>query len=261
MFFLRDQWLDAYKPGSLAWRLRTKRFELFQAWLDQFPRPLSILDVGGTMSFWKSMGVEHMPDIHITLLNLEACPTDSPTFTSLAGDAAYMPQFEDREFDIVFSNSVIEHVGNDKRQIQMAREIQRVGKAYFVQTPNLFFPIEAHFYFPWFQFMPIPMRALLLYYFDLTGGGISRTVAAWKKRLTLQKVRRLPCESWGTCLERVKSVRLFSRKKFQRLFPDSLLYEEKCLGLTKSFIAYTRPKSDVQASPARNPFHHASSST
>lgn len=55
-----------------------------------------------------------------------------------------MKQFQDNEFDAVFSNSVIEHVGDYEAQRQMANEIMRVGKRYFVQTPNFYFPIEPH---------------------------------------------------------------------------------------------------------------------
>lgn len=241
MLFLREKFLDPYQVGSLAWRLRRKRFELFRRWLDQFPRPLKILDVGGTPSFWQTMSFENPQDIHITLLNLEAYPVNSPMFTSLAGDATDLSRFRDHEFDIVFSNSVIEHVGDDRHQYNMAREIMRVGKAYFVQTPNILFPIEAHFYFPFFQFMPLPMRAFLLYYFDITGGGIRRTLQAWKARLSFRKFERLPCESWERCMERVKAVRLMGKRKFRQFFPNGILYKEKSFGLTKSYILYTHP--------------------
>ncbi len=246
MQFLRDKFLDAYSPGSLAWKFRRKRFEVFQQWLNQFPRPLKILDVGGTTAFWKTMGFENTQDIQIVMLNLEAMPTHSPAIISIAGDATNLSQFRDGEFDIVFSNSVIEHVGDDQQQARMAREVMRVGKAYFIQTPNLYFPIEAHFYWPFIQFMPIPMRALLLYYFDLTGGGIRRTAQAWQSRLTFKRFERQPCESWATCVERVKSVRLLSQRKFKRFFPTGKLYKEKSFGLTKSYILYTPPDRYAQ---------------
>ncbi|MEM2045934.1 MAG: class I SAM-dependent methyltransferase, partial [Candidatus Bathyarchaeia archaeon] len=57
----------------------------------------------------------------------------------IIGDARCMP-FKDKSFDVVFSNSVIEHVGNYDDQKMCAEEIRRVGKCYFVQTPNFYFP-------------------------------------------------------------------------------------------------------------------------
>lgn len=241
MLFLRRYFFDSYNQNSLAWRLRVKRFAMFRKWLAQFPKPLRILDVGGTLTFWNTMKFEENDDIHIVLLNLEAMPVASRMFTSLAGDATDLSQFKDGEFDIVFSNSVIEHVGGDWEQQKMASEIMRVGKAYFVQTPNLYFPIESHSCIPLFQFMPMRLRALLLYYFDLTGGGIQRTMQAWKARLTLKRFDRLPCESWERCVSRVEGLRLLSGRKFKNMFPGSQMYQEKCLGLTKSFILYTNP--------------------
>jgi len=241
MLFLRSLFFDPYNKNSMAWRSRAKRFALFRQWLSQFPRPLKILDLGGTLTFWNTMEFEQSDDVHIVLLNLEATPVDSPMFTSLAGDATDLSQFKDGEFDIVFSNSVIEHVGDDQAQQRMADEIRRVGKAYFVQTPNLYFPIESHSCIPLYQFMPMWLQAGLLYYFDLTGGGIRRTIQAWKARLTFRRFDRLPCESWERCVSRVKSLRLLSGRKFHRMFPGSRMYQEKCLGLTKSFILYTNP--------------------
>ncbi|WP_303674333.1 class I SAM-dependent methyltransferase [Vampirovibrio chlorellavorus] len=253
MNILREKIFDSYNPNSLAWKMRQKRFLFFKAWLAQFPRPLKILDAGGTLSFWESMGFEDTEGLEIVLLNLEAAPSHHPAFVSMAGDVTDLSQFEDEAFDIVFSNSVIEHVGDDAQQLKMAREIRRVGKAYFVQTPNLYFPIESHSCYPFYQFLPRTLQAFLLYYFDLTGGGIGRTVETWKQRLTLQPVNRLPCESWDTCLQRVDSLRLLDEGKVRRFFPDAQLYEERCLGMTKSFVAYTLPLASRLGSPASRP--------
>jgi 2-polyprenyl-3-methyl-5-hydroxy-6-metoxy-1,4-benzoquinol methylase len=59
-----------------------------------------------------------------------------------------------RSFDIVFSNSVIEHVGDAESQQQFAHEIARVGRAYWVQTPNRRFPVEPHLLTPFLHFLP-----------------------------------------------------------------------------------------------------------
>src|SRR5690625_7584560 len=62
--------------------------------------------------------------------------------------------YKKNECDVVYSNSLIEHVGNRKNQLLFADEVQRVGKSYWVQTPNKYCTVEPHFLFPFFQFMP-----------------------------------------------------------------------------------------------------------
>ncbi len=45
--------------------------------------------------------------------------------------------FDDDEFDWVFSNVVIEHVGNDEALLMFINEMLRVAKNVFFTTPNL----------------------------------------------------------------------------------------------------------------------------
>ena len=52
--------------------------------------------------------------------------------------------FEDKEFDWVFSNAVIEHVGDDDAQLHFLNEMMRVSRNVFFTTPNKYFPIESH---------------------------------------------------------------------------------------------------------------------
>ena len=52
--------------------------------------------------------------------------------------------FGDHDFDWVFSNAVIEHVGDGEMQLQFVNEMLRVGKNVFFTTPNKYFPIETH---------------------------------------------------------------------------------------------------------------------
>jgi hypothetical protein len=208
---------DTRRPNSLASRLRRKRFALLRTLLDAVPRPLRILDVGGTAAFWSDPEVLGDATIDVTLLNV-ALPTQrSSRFDYVRGDARAL-DFADKSFDVVYSNSVIEHVGGAREQGAMAREIRRVGKRYFVQTPNYFFPIEPHFLVPGFQFMPLPLRAKLLSSFDL----------GWSKREP----------DIATARAVVGSVTLLRRREFARFFPGATIYDERYLGLTKSFIAY-----------------------
>jgi hypothetical protein len=129
-----------------------------------------------------------------------------------------MPQYQNKSFDVVFSNSVIEHVGSYDDQRRMAMEVDRVAKRYFVQTPNKRFPLEPHFLFPFFQYLPSGVRAQMVHRFDV----------GWYKRIpSIEKAR-----------EEVDSIQLLTKRKFADLFPGATIYEEKILGLTKSFVAY-----------------------
>ena len=52
--------------------------------------------------------------------------------------------FADFAFDLVFSNAVIEHVGDKSDQMLFIAEHSRVGKNWIFTTPNRLFPIESH---------------------------------------------------------------------------------------------------------------------
>ena len=135
---------DNRDEKSLAVQFRRKRFAFFNSLLSRLRRPVSLLDVGGAESYWKTMGMNGDDQVFITLLNLTKENVTLPNITSTVGDAREI-QYEDNSFDVVFSNSVIEHVGSRADQMQMANEVRRVGKRYFVQTPNRYFPLEPHF--------------------------------------------------------------------------------------------------------------------
>src|ERR1044071_2026324 len=135
---------DNRHPRSLASRMRAERYRRLRSLLDGLAKPVSILDVGGTTNVWETMGLAGHPDVQITLLNLELQPVSYSNMRSVAGDGRDMSEFRDGEFDVVYSNSVIEHVGDAAQMTRMASEIRRVGKCYFVQTPNRYFPIEPH---------------------------------------------------------------------------------------------------------------------
>jgi SAM-dependent methyltransferase len=62
--------------------------------------------------------------------------------------------FQDGTFDIVWSNAVLEHVGNDDKQAAFLREIRRCGRRWFITTPNRYFPIEVHTKLPLVHWLP-----------------------------------------------------------------------------------------------------------
>lgn len=208
---------DNREQHSLATQFRRKRFALLNSLLTRLERPISILDIGGTEDYWRSMLQGAETQIFITLLNLEPSVVTLPGMTSIVGDARNV-QADENSFDAVFSNSVIEHVGSYQDQMQMAAEVRRLAKRYFIQTPNKNFPLEPHFLFPFFQFLPIAVRVWLLRNFRL----------GWfQKTPDIQKAK-----------ETVNSIRLMDKNEFQALFPQASIYEERVFGLTKSFIAY-----------------------
>ena len=208
---------DHRVPGSLASRLRARRLKFFTALLARLPRPLTILDVGGTSEFWRKMELNN-DDVKVLILNVKPEPSDDARFESLVGDARDLAAFPNASIDVVYSNSVIEHVGTFEDQRKMASEVRRVAKRYFVQTPNALFPIEPHFLVPGFQFLPVSLRAFLLTRFRL--GWVPREPNSQRAR------------------EVVASVRLLTARQMRSLFPEAKVYRERFLGLSKSITTY-----------------------
>ncbi|CAN1211225.1 Class I SAM-dependent methyltransferase [Tumidithrix helvetica PCC 7403] len=220
MTIIHQFFADNRNKNSVATQLRRQRFDIFMEMLKDLPRPVKILDIGGSQGYWEMMADRTLLDreFQITLLNIENQPVSIASFTAAIGDGRAMPEFSDKQFDIVFSNSTIEHVGSFEDQKRMADEVRRVGKRYYIQTPNLFFPIEPHFVFPLFQFLPIAFRAWLLQNFNL---GWYAKVPDYQKAL---------CE--------VKGIRLLNRAEFKQLFPEATIFQEKFYGMVKSFVAH-----------------------
>jgi hypothetical protein len=209
---------DYENGGSLVNRFRNSRFRFFEECLKHLgDRELTLLDVGGNEHFWIARGYHGHARIQITLLNLQKETTHYSNLRSIAGNACDMTMFSDREFDVAFSNSVIEHLGTFTRQQAMASEVQRVGHYHFVQTPNRAFFIEPHHLIPWFQFMPGWLQQGLLTKTSLTRHG----------RISSQRATQL-----------LEEIRLLSGKEFRTLFPRSRMYEERVFSMVKSYTAY-----------------------
>lgn len=199
-------------------RFRQRRFRFFLQLIKDLPRPLTILDIGGTEHYWQQMGLRE-DNIRIILLNLQQTPVNDPTlFSSVAGNAIDLSAWPDHSIDLVFSNSVIEHLFTPENQHRMAKEVQRVGRSFFVQTPNYYFPIEPHWLLPFFQFLPRTWRIALTRW------------GAWGHMPKLTDR-----EAAATLVDEVK---LLTPKQMRHLFPGASLYREKWLGMTKSVTAY-----------------------
>ena len=209
---------DWRNPNSLGNRLRSRRLEFFERLIAPLPRPVTILDIGGTTAFWEMRGWADRDDLRIVTLNLKAEPQRHPNIEPRSGDATDLSEYSDQSFDVAFSNSVIEHLQTYQNQNAMAREVQRVARAYWVQTPNYWFPVEPHFHVPGWQWMPKPLRVYLL----------QHRRCGW----------RGPCPDPARARELVNEVRLMSRRELQRLFPNASMHAERIAGVVKSWVVY-----------------------
>jgi hypothetical protein len=129
-----------------------------------------------------------------------------------------MKDYAAGDFDVVLSNSVIGHVGCFQDQQRMAAEIRRIGKRYFVQTPNHYFPVDWRTLIPCFHFLPLTVRAHLLHVVPITSFG------------------RL--ESYSSALHWASSVRNLTHRELRALFPEGTIARERVLGFTKSFMVF-----------------------
>lgn len=220
MRIISDLFASSDHPKSLGYKFRTKRLKKFEKLFFKNFNPeksIQILDVGGTAYFWKDSRLPSIPGVRITLLNLHQEKSTHPHITSAIGDATSMKEFQDGSFDLVFSNSVIEHLYTFDNQIKMADEIRRVGRKYFVQTPNKYFPVEAHYALPFAQYFP---KKFLL--FLLTKTKLSR-MKRWEKSAAQQYL---------------DEIRLLNEREMKTLFPGAKILKEKAAGLTKSLTAH-----------------------
>ena len=175
-----------------------------------------ILDVGGYPGNWDDPKV----DADITLLNIHPIDLSSrPSnyrMNAVVGDGCHLP-YEDGAFDIVFSNSVIEHVGGWDRQMAFAAEMMRVGRALWIQTPARSFFVEPHLLTPFIHYFPRSIQRRLLRRFTIWG-----------------MITKPTPEQVETFLN---EVRLLTEDEMNELFPDCQVLHERIAGLTKSFIA------------------------
>jgi SAM-dependent methyltransferase len=96
------------------------------------------------------------PDLDVTGVDLHDRPVYPGPF--VRADATERLPFAENEFDLVYCNSVIEHVAPDRRLV-FARELRRVARGWYVQTPAISFPIEPHALLPAAHWLPRSMRA------------------------------------------------------------------------------------------------------
>ncbi|MCW3088213.1 MAG: methyltransferase type 11 [Sediminibacterium sp.] len=219
MQFLK-KFFDHKTPGSFVNRLRQKRFTLLQDPINQLIKEkgnIRILDIGGELDYWQHIGWKNEHCL-IYLFNLETAnrKQDIPGFIHVTGTALDLP-YRSGDFDLVFSNSVIEHVGSRKNQQKFAEEVKRVCPRYIIQTPSFWFPLEPHSLLPLFQYIPHKLRAVLIMAFNIN---YFPKAATYSEAVTVSK-----------------STIMMTEKEFKALFPEAEIYVEKLFGIPKSYTA------------------------
>lgn len=174
------------------------------------------------MFFWKLAERERLPLPRITIVNLYP-PSEvenellkSYNINWIVADGKNLP-FRNLSFDIVFCNSVIEHLGKWDDQRKFAGEVMRVGIRYFVQTPNRNFFIEPHLLTPFIHWLPYNIQRSLIRNFTIWG---------LLTRPDKDKVSAFLSE-----------VRLLTDNEMKLLFPEAKIIYERFLLMNKSIIA------------------------
>lgn len=219
-------------PRSVGARARQQRWLRFQASFPAFG-DLKVIDLGGTVETWRRAPVR---PAHVTVLNLyEPGGPDEPWVRPVIGDACHARQvLADAglpvEYDLVYSNSLIEHVGGHAKRAELTAEIRALAPRHWVQTPNRWFPIEPHWLFPLMQFLPFSWRVAVALHWPL--------------------VHTRPPSREQAVVE-VSWTDLIDATQLRAYLPDSTVLRERVLGLTKSLTALqtssAEPRTDDQA--------------
>jgi len=203
-----------YKPFLITFR--KKRMVVFE----NIFKPLNgknVLDVGAAAFSSNWPFLKSKPKL--TVINLKLSEDDNRErlrqgIDFVVGNCLKLP-FKDKSFDIVYSNSVIEHLGSLDNQKLFAKELMRVGKSIFIQTPNKYFFMEPHFITPFIHYFPKGFQKNLLRYFTIWG---------LVSKPSRQKIKQILGE-----------IRLLSYGELKRIFPGCKIMKESFLFFTKSF--------------------------
>lgn len=208
--------------GRLSKISRARKIELFNE-LAKPTKDSRVLDVGAqtnpngdcTLQFidlydYKSnVSAINLSDEHVALIR--QC---YPEVDARIGDACALP-WPDKSFDIVYCNAVIEHVGGFERQKKLASEIMRVGKRWFVTTPNRWYPFEFHTRLPFVTWLPrcsCSKLAELLSY-----NHVQRKYVAGIKR---------------------DELRIMTARELQQCFPTSRIIKQRVTFMAETLIAF-----------------------
>ena len=172
---------------------------------------MRVIDLGGTPDYWVNASVR---PASVRCVNLEPRDASSdPSWIEYAVADACEPQAG--EYDLVVSNSCIEHVGGHERRLRFSETVHAAAERHWIQTPYRYFPIEPHWVFPGFQFFPTSVQMQL------------------SKKWPLGHIRSTTDSAWAD----VSWVELLSITDMRGYFSDSAMYLERWSGAVKSIVA------------------------
>nr|WP_232000735.1 class I SAM-dependent methyltransferase [Mycobacterium kyorinense] len=175
---------------------------------------MRVLDLGGTPESWRMAPVRPKAITTVNLLPLESWTSD---IVAVQGDACDLPSSVARDrFDLVFSNSLLEHVGGHVQRQRLAGNVHSLGDRHWVQTPYRHFPIEPHWLFPGLQWLPYEARVQIS--------------MRWNRGHVRTHTRE-------EAEQQVDEVELIGISQLRRYFPSSTLWYERFAGLVKSLVA------------------------
>ena len=204
---------DPSNPRSLSSHARHRRWAELMRRFPSLPE-MRVLDLGGRPAFWRAL--PHRPAA-VTTVNLEPAEADELWIDHVVGDACEFPVIGSLRYDLVVSNSLLEHVGGYEQRRRLAEVVHESAPAHWVQTPYRYFPIEPHWLAPGWQFLPPAGRAAVLRHWPFCHGGRPRDRTS--------------------ALRIVLTTELVGRAEMGLLFPGSEIWCERVVGLTKSIVA------------------------
>jgi 2-polyprenyl-3-methyl-5-hydroxy-6-metoxy-1,4-benzoquinol methylase len=213
------------RPDSTSNKFRAARIARLKSIVDKSHQEKShcrILDIGGTYNFWHIWRDQFdWSKTEVVCVNLDpshyATGKDQTRITMIQGNACDLHDIKDQEYDVAFSNSVIEHVGRWSDMVNMAKETRRVAKRYLLQTPYFWFPIEPHARTPLLHWIPESWAYRIV---------MARKCGFWSKAETIDQAMRT-----------VQSAKMLDGRQLAVLFPDGKIEREKFLGVTKALMA------------------------
>jgi hypothetical protein len=156
--------------SQVSLQSRERKLELFRELLQPGPET-TVVDVGvtnapfgggSTNNFFEALYPWPEQITAVGNTELDVFATAFPGVRAVRADGRELP-FADGEFELGFSNAVVEHVaGGRDGQRQFVHELCRVARRVFVTTPNRFFPLEVHTLLPFAHWLPAASRTRVL---------------------------------------------------------------------------------------------------